>query len=243
MKIHSSRWIFKAGVVSFAASLLFLVPRVSLADSVDWMVVGGGSVSYAGGASPLHGTGITVTSVMDVQTTANVDILNGILTFTTGNFTGNTSTQWFFGANSSPTAITITGCIDNDNDGGACDAQDTPVSLHGKIDDAAVSKASVGASFATVLFDLSDVINSPSVCTALGASLASCGPGTGGGNMLLQLGSGVIPPNGFTATRVLSGDIFSGPSVPEPTTLLFAAFSVLGIAWLARRKKFGSAAI
>jgi hypothetical protein len=244
MKTHSSRWLSKAGVVSFAALLLFIVPGVSLADSIDWTVVGGGNVSFAGGSSnPLKGTGITVSAVSDVDTSATINILHGILTFTTGNLTGSNATQWFFGGNSSPTAITITGCIDADSDGGACDAQDTPVSLQGKITDAAVSKSAPGASFATVLFDLSDVINSPSVCTALGAPVASCGPGTGGGNMLLQVAAGAVPPGAFSAIRALSGDVFSGPSVPEPTTLLFAAFSVLGIVWLAHRKKLGSAAI
>jgi len=243
MKTHSSRWHFKAGVVSFAASLLFIIPGVSLADSIDWTVVGGGSVSFAGGSAPLKGTGITVSGVSDADTSATINILHGILTFTTGNLTGSNTTQWFFGANSSPTAITITGCIDADADGGACDAADTPVSLQGKITDAAVSKATPGASFATVLFDLSDVINSPSVCAALSAPAGSCGPGTGGGNMLLQVAAGAIPPGGFSAIRALSGDVFSGPSVPEPTTLLFAAFSVLGVAWLARRRNLGSAAI
>jgi hypothetical protein len=152
-----------------------------------------------------------------VDSSTSVNILHGILTFTTGNFTGSSSTQWFFGANSSSSAVTITGCIDTDSDGGACDAQDTAVSLHGKIDDAAVSKAAPGSSFATVLFDISDVINSPSVCAALGAPLASCGPGNGGGNMLLQVATTAIPPHGFSLSGLLAGT----SSLPFPNQPLF----------------------
>jgi hypothetical protein len=239
MKAHLSRWFSNAGMAMlFAALLLFVVPSAVLADSFDWTVVGGGSVSFAGGSNPLKGTGITVSAVSDVDTSATINILHGILRFTTGNLTGSNATQWFFDGNSSPTAITITGCIDNDADGGACDAQDTPVSLQGKITDAAVSKAVPGASFATALFDLTDVIDSASVCTALGAPVASCGPGSGGGNMLLQVAAGAIPPGGFSSIRALSGDAFSGASVPESgSRLLFPlALAALSIFYLLTRR-------
>jgi hypothetical protein len=238
MKAHSCDGPLKAGVVVFAALLSFVVPSLSLADSINWTVVGNGGVSFAGGTThPLKGTGIAADGVSDVQSGLTLDILHGVLTFTTGNFTGSTSTQWFFGGNSSPTAITITGCIDKDHDGGACDPQDTAVSLKGQIADATVTKAVPGASFATVLFDLSGVVDSPSVCAALGAPAASCGAEDGGGSVLLKVAAGATPPGGFSATKVLGGDVFDGPEVSEPTTLLLSVFSALGIAWLARRKK------
>jgi hypothetical protein len=243
MEARSCNCILKGGLLCFAALLLFIVPSLSLADSIDWTVVGGGSVSFAGGSTPIKGTGVRVSGVSDVQSGLTLAILHGTLTFTTGNFTGSTSTQWFFGGNSSPTAFTITGCIDADHDGGSCDAADTPVSLQGKITDAAVSKAVPGSSFTTILFDLTDLIDSPSLCTALGAPVASCGPGSAGSDMLLQVADGATPGGGFSARRALGGDVFDGPAIPEPTTLLLSVFSVLGIAWLTRRKTLGSAAI
>jgi hypothetical protein len=111
------------------------------------------------------------------------------------------------------------------------------VSLKGQITDATVSKAVPGASFATVLFDLSDVVDSPGVCTALGAPAASCGAEDGGGSVLLKVAAGTTPPGGFSAIRVLGEDVFDGPTVSEPTTLLLSVFSALGIAWLALRKQ------
>ena len=71
----------------------------------------GGTVSFAGGLSPLIGTGIDVSFVVD-KDTANVPIpvTNGVLSFTTGPLTGFSPTEWDFGGGAS-SSIKITGAV------------------------------------------------------------------------------------------------------------------------------------
>ena len=74
-------------------------------------VLPGGTVSYAGGAAPLIGTGINVSSVVD-KDTANpaIPVTDGVLSFTTGPLTGFTPTEWDFGGGAS-SSIKITGAV------------------------------------------------------------------------------------------------------------------------------------
>ena len=86
----------------------------------------GVSISYAGGAAPLIGVNISVDSVLGLGTPLNagisLPIVGGILTFTTGNFTGFDPSHWNFGPGG---FITLTGGIDLN--GGGIGAGDIPL--------------------------------------------------------------------------------------------------------------------
>ncbi|HMF84877.1 MAG TPA: hypothetical protein VK598_00840, partial [Nitrospiraceae bacterium] len=108
-----------AVVGSFAMLGLSLSPMPALADALlDFNVAAPttGSISYAGGAAPLVGSGISVDTVVGLGTPLNDSVvLNCIgctLDFTTGASTGTWT--WGGGAGSS---ITITGTVDLDGNG------------------------------------------------------------------------------------------------------------------------------
>lgn len=89
-------------ILSTALSVLVLIPALSNATSIIFglNVPTAGSVSYAGGASPLIGTGIEVDTILGVDTALNagtpINCNNCILDFTSGASTGD----WEFGAGS-----------------------------------------------------------------------------------------------------------------------------------------------
>src|SRR5438552_244812 len=78
---------------------------------IDFAGSTGGTVSYAGGASPLVGTGIIVGSVSGIVTPLHVGshtVTGGILNFTTGPFVSQSGTVLTFGSGGS---LTITGAV------------------------------------------------------------------------------------------------------------------------------------
>ena len=90
----------------------------AMADpELDFTIPGnnpGASITFAGGTgNPAVGSGIAITNVQGVDNTplnngAFLNISGGVLSFTSGNFTSSTATQWLFGSGGT---ITITGGI------------------------------------------------------------------------------------------------------------------------------------
>jgi len=206
--------------------------------NMDAIHPAGASISYAGGSAPLVGANISVDNVTGLSTPLNsgitLTIVGGILEFTTGNLIGSTPTSWLFGGGGT---ITLVGAIP------ALGIYSPVTLLQGSWTSASVFKIGdtfriVGGAFVdTKLKALTDYFGLPD-----GVTLYL-------GNINLSFLATGDPPNAFSSTQVLSGDLANTPRVPEPSAgLLFgsALASVIGavsLGSLRRRSTLGCAAV
>lgn len=182
-----------------------------------------GSISYAGGSSPLTGTSISVDNIIGINTPNNSSVssqcISCTLNFSSGSFVNyNAPTQtWNFNGGG---AITVTGGVDL----GANSSVDIPVNttlLSGAFNSASVTKLPTGffdfRIAAGSFTDMKDAALLAFYGLPIGANYA-------GGLGLTFSAQGI--GNAFTSTSIFGGSIVNAP-VPVPAAI-WLMLSALG---------------
>jgi hypothetical protein len=192
----------------------------------------GTSISYAGGAAPLVGSGIAVDFVTGSGTPLSdgvaAAIQGGTLSFTTGSSTGSDSNDWYFGAGPIG-GLSITGGISSLGIAAGTTLLSGTISSASVQDVGNVFQVSVAVFFNTVNTTLANSYGLPGGSFPWGGTFA-----------LVSTGLTASPPSGFTVNRVDSGNVVT--TVPEPSSLAIAgigAAGLLGYGWR-RRKTLGA---
>jgi hypothetical protein len=212
--------LLAAVVVSVLALVIAVVPAAAT-PALDFGIIAptSGSISYAGGAAPLIGSGIDVNTVVGLDTPLNdgvtITLSNYYLDFQTGPSTG--AWEWGGGASS---FITI--------------SNGTTDLLWGEFGTASISRNNnnfyiAGSSFYD--YKLKRLLNF--------YGLGQFADSVWNGNFNISFNAADTDKgNAVTSTRVLSGDVFNTP-VPEAGTIfVFGSGLLLLVGFLRREKLF-----
>jgi hypothetical protein len=192
------------------------------------------TISYVGGAAPLVGTDIVVTNVVGIDTPLNngaiLTITGGLLNFTTGNYNSGLSSPstWYFDGGPL-TTIKITGGISTPS----IPAGSTL--LTGQFDDAVVLHIGGPNNNNIVGADFSDAVYS-SLLSYFGLT----GVLSAGGNLNIDFNTAtpITPPNLFTSSQILGGNV-TNTYVPITASSLLLGSGLLGMAALGFRRRKG----
>ncbi len=183
----------------------------------------GASISYAGGATPLVGSNLSVDSVIGLDVPLNdgsiLNLTGGRLDFHTGNLTGSDASHWSFGAGGSIQITTASAILPGASN----------VLLAGTFESADVELGS--GTFKVVIASYANAADDEL------AGYFGIAPGSAwhGDLNLSFMGTG-LPPGGFRSSRVLSGDVTTG-AVPEPSSLLMGSIAALGLGLFAAPRR------
>jgi hypothetical protein len=208
--------------------MLGATPAFAAIPALDFGVPGsnpGAVISYAGGATPLVGTNITVANVLGLDTPLNdLDLLtisNGKLNFTTGNWTSSpTINDWEFASPGPVGGLTIVGGI------ASLGIANGTALLTGQIKGANVSQVGSSAFKVAIAFFINTV--DATLAAHYGLLGGASYTWTGDFNIGFSCPSPCSAPGAFTSSRVTSGDVITSP-VPEPSTMAVAGLGALGL--------------
>ena len=196
---------------------LLLASTARAVSMLDFDSPGGGSISYAGGSSPLVGTDIPVDMVSQIPGGPfGVACSNCFLNFQTGNLVTGDASQYTFASGGS---ITLTGLVAGMS-GGAVTL------FSGSFDGLTTMNAQGinGDSFS----DFKD----PVLLALFGLP---GGPYAGNLNMMFTA-TLTSSPTAFTSMPD-GGDVVNNPTVPEPGTLLLLSSGLGSLRYLVRRRR------
>lgn len=208
----------KFRVAAIVLALAFAARTEAQTLSLEFVAPTSGAISYDGTPTgTLVGTELDIDLITGLGTPSNDQIVRVCKScrfdFETGAFLGSTPTTWVFGAGG--TAVLIGG-VDLDNDGiiGAGDIPLGSILLQGTW---------VGNPTVVALGGGFHLVGGPFVDTKHTA-LAEFfglpgGPSLYDGGINLSFAAGASPPNGFTSTTVLSGNLLNqAQPTPTPTS-------------------------
>lgn len=224
---------------SITLTLLLLIGLVlvstAMADPLLDFVVPvtqtGAHIDYSTSGGPLTGTKIHVSELVALGTPQNsgtYQCIGCFLNFVTGNYTGGGNTSWNFGGGPN-SSITISGCVDVDNDGGSCDSHDIQSS---KLLSGSFGNATVLPFGNTFKIAGSQFMDMKDANLAAFFGLQSQG---WTGNFNLSFDANGTPPHTFKSTQVIGGDVFN-TLVPEPGSCFLLLSALAGAGALRRRK-------
>jgi len=213
-------------LVALCACVFILITTTTNASTIDFGLVAptSGTISYAGGAAPLVGSGIDVDNIVGLATPSNPDAPIAcetcILEFTTGASTGG----WDFGAGGT---ISIVGGVS------AAGIAGGSTLLSGTFDSASVIDVGGG------MFDFK-IVGASFFDTKHPDLLAYFGlPGgdyQGGLNISFDMTGSPAFGNAFTSDTLFSGDVVNSPVIPVPAAVWLFGSGLLGLIGVARRK-------
>jgi hypothetical protein len=206
-----------------ALSALLVVPAAVHADAQLDFGIGAptpGTISYAGGLSPLVGTNIQVDNVTGINGTplnnnVTTAITGGLLNFTSGANTGGYN--WGPGG-----SITVAGSVFGNPSTTLMSATITSASV-----------TVVAGTFKVAVVAAFDPIDS-SLTTFYGLPADPPRPYTV--DLNLSFNASGSAPSAFSSTSVLSGDLVATPT-PEPSSIALLGFGVAGLVSYAWRRR------
>jgi len=229
----------KKMIFLLTAGLALLVgsARAGAQPQLDFNTVGGsaGTVSYAGGTNALIGS-VAIASVQgEFGTPLNnnglLPITGGNLSFNTGAASG-TAGEWSW-TGTAGNSITITGGV----------AGTTPVLAGGStLLSGTISTASLVFAHGSIYADLTAFVDTVNATLASYYGLTG-GPGNnwiGSVTLDIQLSGNPSVGSAFSTTSIGSGDTYTNPVVPEPSSLVIAGIGALGLIGYGLRRRKGA---
>ena len=215
-------------VAVYASICVLFFPAIAQASTVlDFGITAPttGTLSYAGGAAPLIGSGIDVDDVVGLNTTLNNNVVSICASCTLDFQTGASTGGWNYGAGGT---ITITGGIDFPD--ATPDIAAGSTLLQGTFGSATVIDLGSGIfEFQIVGGSFTDTKH-PDLLAFYGLPDISYD-----GGLNISFSTTATMGNSFTSTQVFSGDVVNQP-VPIPAAAWLFASGLLGLMGIAKKK-------